>query len=159
MGLFDNHDGGSSSHVCSTQSLAQSSSTTHSPCSSRCALTICRFYSNGDRRLHLLRSQQDRIGRFHCCHASYNPHSDDYARPKHAQVKRTSQVRQLLVLSYQMNADTGSANHRILKICFVIPVYSLYSFLSVCFPKAAVFLEPWQAFFMSLLLWDISSFS
>jgi hypothetical protein len=51
-----------------------------------------------------------------------------------------------------MNADTGSANHRILKICFVIPVYSLFSFLSVCFPKAAVFLEPWQAFYESLAL-------
>jgi hypothetical protein len=51
-----------------------------------------------------------------------------------------------------MNTNIGSPNHRILKICAVIPVYSLFSFLSVCFPKAAVSVDPWQAFYESLAL-------
>lgn len=39
-----------------------------------------------------------------------------------------------------------------MKICSVIPVYSLVSFTSVCYPSAAVYLTPWQEFYESLAL-------
>ena len=42
--------------------------------------------------------------------------------------------------------------HRIMKICGLIPLYSLISFLSVAFPKAYNYLDPWLEFFQSIAL-------
>lgn len=34
-------------------------------------------------------------------------------------------------------------SNRIMRICLVIPSYSIASFLSICFPNAYVYLNPW----------------
>src|SRR5271163_3349241 len=39
-----------------------------------------------------------------------------------------------------------------MKIAFLIPLYSVFSFLSICFPKAFVYLVPWLSVFQSIAL-------
>ena len=39
-----------------------------------------------------------------------------------------------------------------MKIGCLIPFYSIFSFLSICFPKAYVYLDPWLDVFQSVAL-------
>lgn len=39
-----------------------------------------------------------------------------------------------------------------MKICMLLPLYTVTSFMSICFPKADVYLEPWLEFFQGVAL-------
>ncbi|KAL2832194.1 organic solute transporter Ostalpha-domain-containing protein [Aspergillus pseudoustus] len=41
---------------------------------------------------------------------------------------------------------------KIMKICLLLPLYSITSFLAICFPTAAVFLTPWLEVYQGLAL-------
>ncbi|KAJ5190997.1 uncharacterized protein N7498_009982 [Penicillium cinerascens] len=41
---------------------------------------------------------------------------------------------------------------KIMKICMLLPLYTITSFVSVCFPKADVYLEPWLEVFQAIAL-------
>ncbi|KAJ6005225.1 hypothetical protein N7451_003169 [Penicillium sp. IBT 35674x] len=41
---------------------------------------------------------------------------------------------------------------KILKICFLIPLYTITSFLSICYPHAFVYLSPWLELFQAVAL-------
>ncbi|KAJ5526559.1 hypothetical protein N7513_010718 [Penicillium frequentans] len=41
---------------------------------------------------------------------------------------------------------------KILKICFLIPLYTIASFLSICYPHAFVYLSPWLELFQAVAL-------
>lgn len=42
---------------------------------------------------------------------------------------------------------------RIMRICLLLPLYSIFSFLSICFPNAYVYLEGWTEFFQGMALY------
>ncbi|KAH8696576.1 organic solute transporter Ostalpha-domain-containing protein [Talaromyces proteolyticus] len=57
-----------------------------------------------------------------------------------------------LMAMHSINMTKSNEQVKIMKICLMIPLYSLISFLSVYFPKAAVYLGPWQDFYESLAM-------
>lgn len=48
--------------------------------------------------------------------------------------------------------NTALTQTRIMKVCMLLPLYTLTSFISVCFPKADVYLEPWLEMFQAVAL-------
>jgi len=42
--------------------------------------------------------------------------------------------------------------HRIMRICLLIPLYSVFAFMSICFPNGFVYLTPWLDVFQSIAL-------
>lgn len=48
--------------------------------------------------------------------------------------------------------DTALTQPRIMKICMLLPLYTITSFISICFPKADVYLEPWLEVFQAVAL-------
>jgi hypothetical protein len=39
-----------------------------------------------------------------------------------------------------------------MRICTLVPIYSLFSFLAICFPDSYVYLVPWLDLFQSLAM-------
>lgn len=47
---------------------------------------------------------------------------------------------------------TTLIHFRIMKICMLLPLYSVISFISIAFPRADIYLEPWLELFQSVAL-------
>jgi hypothetical protein len=58
----------------------------------------------------------------------------------------------LKVSTCPTKAHTDTLEHRILKICTLLPIYSLLSFISIAEPDAYVYLEPWCHYFEAIAL-------
>lgn len=60
------------------------------------------------------------------------------------------QNRSITISTSQSQArDTISQEYRILRISLLIPTYSLFSFLSITYPTAHVYLQPWLEVFQA----------
>lgn len=58
----------------------------------------------------------------------------------------------LFHLDCLQKADHGTPKKRILKICTLIPVYSLGSWISIAAPSSYIYLDPWLEFYQGIAL-------
>lgn len=66
--------------------------------------------------------------------------------------KQSQSIPQVLRNMPAVVTDTLDVPSRIMRIASLIPLYSIFSFLSICFPNAFVYLVPWASLFQALAL-------
>ncbi|KAE8378018.1 organic solute transporter Ostalpha-domain-containing protein [Aspergillus bertholletiae] len=57
-----------------------------------------------------------------------------------------------LMALHATHLSRPSEQIKTMKVCLLIPLYTISSFLSICFPTAAVYLEPWLEYMQAMAL-------
>ncbi|KAK4944418.1 hypothetical protein LTR10_016092 [Elasticomyces elasticus] len=58
----------------------------------------------------------------------------------------------ILMIRHATHFSRPNEQSKILKICALIPIYSILSFLSIAFPNSYIYLDPWIDFFQGIAL-------